>query len=219
MEKRTHERPDAVQEEFWREASKWRDDRSGDSVTKLRFWQLSDGLNTAPYLVMSPVPYFNKKMVEGRLCGLSSWGTSAILEDLSAFAQERGLFLRVYTAIVDGGDLIPFPNTMEEIGRKKALILNNRMPVYLRSVIANIIGQPADINLTNVIAEDTSLINAIWEDPVFSHVNLMGWTGDYSFGRQIHKRVNFYAIRDKSCIRDIRCHQNQKIDKSSVIMI
>lgn len=150
---------------------------------------------------------------------MSSYGTTEVLEDLHQFAHERGLFLRIYTATVKGGDLLPFPNSVEELKSKKSLILNHSMTVFLRNQIIKVLQMPEDCNLQVLLAKNPSLLNRLWENPLFSNINLMGWTSAYCFGRKTYDRLTFYALRDKSCFADIRCSQNPGIKKSDMLIV
>lgn len=158
-------------------------------------------------------------MVQGKLCGMSSYGTTEVLEDLSQLAHERGHFLRIYTATVMGGDLWPFPNTANELQTKKSLILNESMSVFLRNQVLKTLGVDEDSDIQALLAKEPSLLNKLWENKLFSKINLMGWTGAYSFGRNTYKRLTFYALRDKSCLVDIVCHQNPGIKMSEMLIV
>lgn len=196
----------------------WQEDESPNRVARLRFWQLADGLNQSPYMVTSPVPYFKGTMVQGRLCGMSLDGMLPVLEDLHIHAHEHGLFLRIYTATVDGTGLMPLPMNEEELQQKTILNLNQRMTIFLRDQVRKTLCLPSNYDVSDMIAQKPSLLNVLWEDPLFSHVKLMGWTGSFNFGRSLHQRVTFYALRDKSCLIDVVCHQNPSLKMSEMLI-
>lgn len=179
--------------------------------SKYRIWQIVDAPESDPYVIASPQPRSGAKLVPGRLNCISSRGEIFVLSDMNSLAMENGRFLRVYTITTDGGDMQPFPRTLEEIAAKKIILLTYRMPVELRKEVGKILNLPDSKDLANCIAENPEWINTLWNDPLFSNVTAFAWTADYNFGRSNLKKVQMYAIRSQECLLDAVCHQNPNI--------
>lgn len=177
-------------------------------------------MNTSPYFISSPVPDRNGTMVPGRLCGLSPYNDMAIMEDLAAHAHEKGNFLRTYTLTVAGSKIYPYPRNVDELRSKKTILLNKIMPVELRAIVGKALGiSKIDLELPTIISSNPGLINELWDQDEFQNVNVIGWSGSYTFGRKLHHNLTFFALRDKSCINNVVCYQNESINLDNIHII
>lgn len=183
-------------------------------MTHLKCVQILDD-TLDPFLVPS-IDLFSNKGVTGRLTGIGNGMEMKVFPYVAEMFPHKNT--RFYNIFVEGGDVQPQPKTEEEILKKKVISLDTSCSTFLRRIISQTLDLPYDRGpFENSLAEEPELLNALWEQELFSRVVAFLWrcTFKLSSGKSLSK-VRVVTLRETASVAHLDSTLNGQLDPKEV---